>query len=146
VCINRGGFLNQGPNDRDQGWGSWGGSSKPPFQLGALGSAVSSPAWSGATLWNKFVWVYFWGGFKSPVFIHNTLFTCNRCAITRHDSFRPGLAQIAAGEARARLGWTELPLATPRFNYWCLDSLPCFHTVGEGRQECHAACKSMFQL
>jgi len=54
---------------------------------------------------------------KSPIFVHDTLFTCHSFSITGYDSFSPGRAKIAAGEAQARTGGAE----PPHFNHgpWC---------------------------
>jgi len=46
---------------------------------------------------------------KSPMFVHNTLFTCHSFVITGHDSLRPIRVPIAAGEAQATSGWTKPP-------------------------------------
>jgi len=63
-------------------------------------------------LWRLGLRSWFWcifGLHKSPVFIHNTLFTCRSFAITWHDSPCPGWAQVAAEEAQAKADGVELP-------------------------------------
>lgn len=82
-----------------KGWGSWGGGNEPPsHQLRGLESAVSSPSGVQDRTTEKLVLVYLVAS-EITNFVHNRPFTCHSFAITGHDSFWPGWAQIPVPRA-----------------------------------------------
>ena len=69
------------------------------MQLWSLGIVVSSPSGFWDTAPDVLFLVYF---VASEI---NTLFACHNFAITMHDSFWPGWAQIVAREAQPEQVW-----------------------------------------